>query len=126
LADRDHRAMAGLSMGGFETKTITFKNLDTFAYIGLFSGGTVSLDDVNNTPGYRDKVKLTFVSFGSRELEGGRGGPPGGPRVDPRANAAALKAAGIRSAFYVSPNTAHEFLTWRRSLKEFAPMLFRD
>lgn len=126
LADRDHRAMAGLSMGGFETKTITFKNLDTFAYIGLFSGGTVSLDDVNNTPRYRDKVKLTFVSFGSRELEGGRGGPPGGPRVDPRANAAALKAAGIRSAFYVSPNTAHEFLTWRRSLKEFAPMLFRD
>lgn len=126
IADPQHRAMAGLSMGGFETKLIAPKNLDTFNYIGLFSGGTVSIDDVNNTPGYRDKVKLTFVSFGSRELEGGRGGPPGGPRVDPRVNAKTLKDAGIRSAFYVSPNTAHEFLTWRRSLKEFAPLLFRD
>jgi S-formylglutathione hydrolase FrmB len=46
--------------------------------------------------------------------------------VDPRANAAGLKAAGINSVFYVSPATAHEFLTWRRSLKEFAPLLFRD
>jgi enterochelin esterase-like enzyme len=126
LADQHHRAMAGLSMGGFETKTIAFKNLDDFAYIGLFSGGTVSLEDVNSTPGYRDKVKLTFVSFGSRELDSGRTAPPGEPRVDPRVNAEALKAAGIRSAFYVSPNTAHEFLTWRRSLREFAPLLFRD
>jgi enterochelin esterase-like enzyme len=126
LADQRHRAMAGLSMGGFETKLIAPKNLDKFGYIGLFSGGSVSVDDVNNTPGYRDKVKLTFVSFGSRELEGGRTGPPGGPKVDPRANAAGLKAAGINSVFYVSPDTAHEFLTWRRSLKEFAPLLFRD
>jgi enterochelin esterase-like enzyme len=126
LADQRHRAMAGLSMGGFETKLIAPKNLDKFGYIGLFSGGSVSVDDVNNTPGYRDKVKLTFVSFGSRELEGGRTGPPGGPKVDPRANAAGLKAAGIDSVFYVSPDTAHEFLTWRRSLKEFAPLLFRD
>jgi enterochelin esterase-like enzyme len=126
LTDQKHRAMAGLSMGGFETKLIAPKNLDKFGYIGLFSGGTVSVDDVNNTPGYRDKVKLTFVSFGSRELEGGRSGPPGGPKVDPRANAAGLKAAGINSVFYVSPDTAHEFQTWRRSLKEFAPLLFRD
>jgi S-formylglutathione hydrolase FrmB len=118
--------MAGLSMGGFETKLIALKNLDKFAYIGLLSGGTVSLDDVNATPGYRDKVKLTFVSFGSRELESGRTGPPGGPRVDPRANAQALKRAGIKSAFYVSPNTGHEFQSWRRSLRELAPLLFRD
>ncbi|WP_448663111.1 alpha/beta hydrolase-fold protein [Sphingomonas sp. CJ20] len=127
LADAGHRAMAGLSMGGFETKAIAPKNLDKFNYIGLLSGGTVSLDDVNNTPGYKEKVKLTFVSFGSRELEGrGAGGPPGAPRMDPRANAEALKAAGIKSAFYVSPNTGHEFQTWRRSLREMAPMLFRD
>jgi enterochelin esterase-like enzyme len=127
LADQRHRAMAGLSMGGFETKAIAPKNLDTFGYIGLFSGGTVSLDDVKATPGYRDKVKLTFVSFGSRELEGNRaGGPPGGPRADPRANAEALKRAGLNSVFYVSPDTAHEFLTWRRSLREFAPLLFRN
>jgi enterochelin esterase-like enzyme len=127
LADRNHRAMAGLSMGGFETKLIATANLDKFAYIGLLSGGTYSLDDVNKTPGFKDKVKLVFVSFGSRELEnGGMVGPPGMPRQDPRANAAAIKAAGVNSVFYVSPNTAHEFLSWRRSLHELAPLLFRD
>jgi len=117
--------MAGLSMGGFETKLIAPKNLDTFAYIGLLSGGTFSLEDVS-APGFKDKVKLVFVSFGSRELEGGRSGPPGAPRVDPRVNADAIKKAGFNSVFYVSPNTAHEFLSWRRSLHEFAPLLFRD
>ena len=125
LADQRHRAMAGLSMGGFETKLIAPKNLDAFAYIGLLSGGTFSLEDVS-APGFKDKVKLVFVSFGSRELEGGRSGPPGAPRVDPRVNADAIKKAGFNSVFYVSPNTAHEFLSWRRSLHEFAPLLFRD
>ncbi|MDK8184224.1 MULTISPECIES: alpha/beta hydrolase-fold protein [Sphingomonas] len=126
LSDQRHRAMAGLSMGGFETKLIAPKHLDRFAYIGLLSGGTMSLDDVKATPGYRDKVKLTFVSFGSRELEGGRSGPPGGPRSDPRANAQALTAAGIKNMFFVSPDTGHEFQTWRRSLQAMAPLLFRD
>jgi enterochelin esterase-like enzyme len=126
LPDQPHRAMAGLSMGGMETKMITLANLDTFSHIGLFSGGTFSLDDVNNTPGFRDQVQVAFVSFGSRELEGGRVGPPGGARQDPRANAEAIRQAGINSVFYVSPNTAHEFLSWRRSLREFAPLLFRD
>jgi len=126
LADRRHRAMAGLSMGGFETKLIATANLDKFAYIGLLSGGTFSLDDINRTPGFKDKVKLAFVSFGSRELEGGMVGPPGVPRADPRVNADAVKRAGLNSVFYVSPNTAHEFLSWRRSLRELAPLLFRD
>jgi S-formylglutathione hydrolase FrmB len=126
IADRDHRAMAGLSMGGFETKTITTGNPGRFGYVGLFSGGTFSLDDVNNTPGFRDNTKLTFVSFGSRELENRRTAPPGVPQSDPRANDAALKADGYNSVFYVSPDTAHEFLSWRRSLREFAPLLFRD
>jgi enterochelin esterase-like enzyme len=123
LSDQPHRAMAGLSMGGMETKTITLKHLDTFSQIGLFSGGTISLDDVNNTPGFKGKVKLVFVSYGSRELGGDRGGGRGG---DPKANTEALKQVGIHSVFYVSPDTAHEFLSWRRSLHEFAPLLFRD
>ena len=126
-ADAHHRAMAGLSMGGFETKLIATANPDKFAYIGLFSGGTYSLDDVTAIPGFKDKTKLVFVSFGSRELEGGRrGAPPGVTQADPRANAEALKHAGYNSVFYVSPNTAHEFLSWRRALHEFAPLLFRD
>lgn len=122
LSDQPNRAMAGLSMGGMETRSITLNNLDKFAYIGLFSGGTISLDDVENTPGYRDKVKLTFVSYGSKEIGGGRGGRGGNPQTAVEA----LQAAGINSVFYVSPDTAHEFLTWRRSLYEMAPMLFRD
>ncbi|MBI1387180.1 MAG: hypothetical protein GC154_01865 [bacterium] len=122
LADQPHRGMAGLSMGGMETKTITLKNLDKFSHIGLFSGGTISMDDVNNTPDFKEQVKLVFVSYGSRELEGGRRGFGG----DPKANAEALKEAGINSHFYVSPNTAHEFQSWRRSLHEFAQLAFKD
>lgn len=126
LADQPHRAMAGLSMGGFETRWITLANLDTFSHIGLFSGGVISTDDVVDTPGFRDKVKLVFVSYGSREIEGGRAGPPGGERPDPRTTTEDLQGLGVNSVFYVSPNTAHEFLSWRRSLREFAPLLFRD
>jgi enterochelin esterase-like enzyme len=122
LADQPHRAMAGLSMGGFETKLITLANVNTFSRIGLLSGGTISMDDVNGTPGFRDKIKLVFVSFGSRELNNGRARFGG----DPQANDAALRNAGINSVFYVSPDTAHEFLSWRRSLYELAPLLFRD
>jgi enterochelin esterase-like enzyme len=126
LSDQPHRAMAGLSMGGMETKSITLKHLETFSHICLFSGGTISPDDVKNTPGFKEKVKLVFVSYGSRELGGNRGGGRGGFGGDPKANADALKQAGINSIFYVSPDTAHEFLSWRRSLHELAPLLFKD
>ena len=124
LTDQPHRAMAGLSMGGFETKLITTANLDKFSYIGLFSGGSFSPEDVNNTPGFKDKIKLVFVSFGSRELENRRpGGPFGG---DPKENTEAISKEGINAHFYVSPKTAHEWQSWRRSLHEFAQLLFKD
>lgn len=123
LSDQPHRAMAGLSMGGMETKMITLKNLDIFSHIGLFSSGSISLDDVNNTPGFKEKVKLVFIGYGSRELDGDRHRGFGG---DPQTNTDALKQAGVNCAFYVSPNTAHEFLTWRRSFYQFAPLLFQD
>jgi enterochelin esterase-like enzyme len=126
LSDQPNRAMAGLSMGGMETRTITLANLNKFSHIGLFSGGSISMDDVNDTPGFKEKVKLVFVSYGSRELENRRGGGRGPFGGDPKANAEALKQAGINSVFYVSPDTAHEFLSWRRSLREFAPLLFRE
>jgi len=126
LADQKHRAMAGLSMGGMQTKVITLANLEKFSHIGIFSGGTISMDDIKNVPGFKDKVKLVFVSFGSRELENRRAdgrGPFGG---DPKVNADSLKEAGINSYFYVSPLTAHEWQSWRRSLHQFAPLLFKD
>ncbi|MDX1952209.1 MAG: alpha/beta hydrolase-fold protein [Verrucomicrobiota bacterium] len=122
LADQPNRAMAGLSMGGMETKMITLKNLDKFSHIGLFSGGSISMEDVEKTPGFKEKVKLVFVSYGSRELGGDRPNRGG----DPKANTEALKAAGINSHFYVSPNTAHEWQSWRRSLREIAPLLFKN
>jgi len=125
LTDRSHRAMAGLSMGGFETRLVTLSNIDTFSHIGLFSGGSISLDDVNNTPGFKDKVRLVFVSYGSRELDRMREGgwAFGG---NPEESTEAISKEGINSHFYVSPNTAHEWQSWRRSLHEFAQLIFKD
>jgi enterochelin esterase-like enzyme len=115
LADQPHRGMAGLSMGGMETHSITLKHLDVFSHIGLLSGGVISPDDVNNTPGFKEKVKVVFCSCGSRENP-----------ASINSNHDALEAIGVKNTAYVSPNTAHEFLTWRRSLHEMAPLLFRD
>lgn len=120
LAEQPHRAMAGLSMGGMETKTITLRNLDTFSHIGLFSGGSIGPDDIADLATFKQKNKLVFVSYGSREVGGDRPRRGG----DPQATAAALKEAGVNSHYYVSPDTAHEWQTWRRSLREFAPLLF--
>lgn len=121
IADQANRAMAGLSMGGMQTRQICLANLDKFSHIGIFSGGSISMADVNNTPGFKDKVRLVFVSYGSRELEGRRIGFGG----DPKANAEALRQAGINSVFYVSPNTAHEWQSWRRGFYQFAKLLFK-
>jgi S-formylglutathione hydrolase FrmB len=253
IADQRHRAMAGLSMGGMETHTITMANLDTFAYIGLFSGGSINTNEIatnlvvssdfpssfrrgsistnymTNLGIFKKKVKLVFASSGSRELSFGLlspeqlrtmsealqsdtqltsserslaaaqkdavdavldknatgdsvkakvqavadlealiamerynkamksvassvtdaqksqldnmtngftytatynqlfgGGAGGGFGGDPRAATDGLKAAGINAHFFISPLTAHEFLSWRRSLQEFAPLLFKD
>ena len=126
LADQPNRAMAGLSMGGMETKMITLNNLNKFSHIGLFSGGSISSDDVKNTPGFKEEVKLVFISYGSRELENRRTGGRGPFGGDPSENTTALKEAGINAHFYVSSNTAHEWQSWRRGFHEFAPLLFRD
>jgi enterochelin esterase-like enzyme len=122
LADQPHRAMAGLSMGGMETRVITLAKPDVFSYVGMFSGGSISMEDVNNSPGFKEKIKLVFVSYGSRELENPRRGPWG----DPKENTEAIKAAGMNTHFYVSPSTAHEWQSWRRGLYQFAPLLFND
>jgi len=115
LSDQPHRGMAGLSMGGMETKTITLKHPEKFSHIGLFSGGVITTNDVSSTPGFREKIKVVFCSCGSRENAAGV-----------RSNHEALDAIGIKNSAYVSPDTAHEFLTWRRSLREFAPLLFQE
>lgn len=123
LADQPNRAMAGLSMGGMETKTITLKNLSVFSHIGLFSGGSIAPGDIADMAAFKEKNKLVFVSYGSSEIGNGNQPRRGG---DPKAAVEALKAAGVNSVFYVSPDTAHEWQSWRRSLKELAPLLFQS
>jgi len=121
LADRDNRAMAGLSMGGMQTRIITLAHPDVFSYTGVFRGGSISVDDVENAPGFKDNMKLVFVSYGSRELESGRYNMGGNPKE----NTEKLKELGMNTHFYVSQETAHEWQSWRRSLYQFAQLLFK-
>ena len=122
LSDQPNRAMAGLSMGSMETKQITLRNLDKFSHIGLFSGATINKEDAEKAEGFRDKVQLVFVSYGSKEVQGGQARRGGNPAD----SVEQLKGIGINAQYYLSPETAHEWQTWRRSLKEFAPLLFRN
>jgi enterochelin esterase family protein len=113
LAEQPNRALAGLSMGGMQTRVISLDHLDKFSYIGIFSGGSIALTNIADMTSFQQKVKLVFVSYGSRENGAAA-----------KANVEALRQAGITSFFYESANTAHEWLTWRRSLYQFAPLLF--
>ena len=122
LNDPQYRAMAGLSMGGMQTRIITLTHPEMFSYSGMFSGGSISLEDAENAPGFIENMGLVFISYGSRELENRRMGFGG----DPEANTQALKEAGMNTHFYVSPETAHEWQSWRRGFHEFAPLIFKD
>lgn len=108
--------MAGLSMGGMQTRSIAPKHLDKFSAIGVFSGGSIAPAEIPDMADFKSKVNLVFFSFGGRE----------GGGAAARTNAEALKEAGINSHYYESPLTAHEWQTWRRSLYQFAPLLFQQ
>lgn len=114
LADQPHRALAGLSMGAMQTHSIGLVSLDSFSHLGMFSGGSIAVSEISDLEAFKQKIKLVFVSYGSRE--NGRAS---------QANVTALQQAGVQTVYYESPDTAHEWLTWRRSLREFAPRLFR-
>lgn len=111
LANRENRAMAGLSMGGMETKMITMNKPDVFSYYALLSGGTYKPEDIKD----KSKVKLIFLSCGSKERPDGI-----------KSAVAELKEAGFNAVAYISEGTAHEFQTWRRSLYQLAPLLFKN
>ena len=113
IADAQHRAMAGLSMGGGQTRRITLANPTTFAYVGMFSGGVMSVEDIQAAKGFKETNKVVFMSCGSKE----------NPRVMEAAGQ--LKGIGINAVGYVSEGTAHEWHTWRRSLYQFAQLLFK-
>jgi enterochelin esterase-like enzyme len=122
IADQKHRAMAGLSMGGMQTRIITLANPEVFSQVGMFSGGSISMEDITGAPKFKENVKLLFISFGSHELENPRRGFGG----DPKENTEAVKTAGMNAHFYVSPGTAHEWHSWRRSLYQFAQLVFKN
>ncbi len=111
IAAQAYRAMAGLSMGGMETKTITLARPEVFSHFGLLSGGTYAPADIKD----KSKVKLIFLSCGSFE------NPDGVKKA-----AVDLKDAGINAVSYVSENTRHEFQTWRRSLYQMAQLMFLE
>jgi enterochelin esterase family protein len=130
IADRAHRAMAGLSMGGMQTFHITLNHLDLFSHIGGFSGAagpltlgrdldpTTDYDGVLADPAaFAKRVKLLWLGVGTAE--------PERMRESIRKLHASLTAAGIAHVYHESPGTDHEWQTWRRNLADFAPRLFR-
>ncbi|PRX46844.1 alpha/beta hydrolase-fold protein [Salegentibacter salegens] len=109
-ADKENRAMAGLSMGAFETKLVTLNKPEVFSHYALFSGGIYEPEELQD----RTKPELIFISTGSKE------------RPDAVKSAVSeLQKEGFNAVSYVSEETAHEFHTWRRSLYQLAPLLFR-
>ena len=98
IADNKHRAMAGLSMGGMQTKSITVAHPEVFSSLGIFSGGTITVD--NRVQGFGDGT-------------------------DPKSETEELAKSGVNAHFYVSPGTAHEWQSWRRALYQFAQLLFK-
>ena len=114
IADPQHRAYAGLSMGGMQAREITLANPDKFAYVGSFSSGAWNVEQVKNSEGFAKNVKLLFMSGGGKENMG--------------CEEAAKKIhdeLGMNAVGYSSPGTAHEWHTWRRSLYQFAQLIFK-
>jgi enterochelin esterase-like enzyme len=116
-------------MGGMQAYTIGLKHTDLFSSIGGFSGAgggfggapfdtKTAFDGVMADPAaFNRRMRILFLSIGTAEA----------PRMQDgvRGFHDALDKAGIKTVFYESPGTDHEWLTWRRSLHEFAPLLFR-
>jgi enterochelin esterase-like enzyme len=120
LTDREHRAMAGLSWGGHQTFDMVLQHMDKFSYMGAFSGAIFGLDVKTAYDGvftrpdeFNKQIHYVFLSAGSEENFG------------TEALVKSLNDAGIKADLYISQGTAHEWLTWRRSLKEFIPHLFK-
>jgi enterochelin esterase-like enzyme len=133
VADRDHRAMAGLSMGGMQTFQVTFDHLDLFSYIGGFSGagGMMMLRSTE-----KPDLKTAFNGALADPLALPRRFTCSGSAWEPKNHAQmhagivklhdAFTEANVKHVFYESPGTSHEWQTWRRDLKDFAPRLFQS
>jgi enterochelin esterase-like enzyme len=123
LSDRDHRAMAGLSMGSMQAMQITLRNLDKFSWIGLFSGAAVTADldtgyngVFKNAAEFNKRVHLLWMGAGTAETR----------LMDTlKASDDLLNQRSVKHVIFTSANTAHEWHTWRRDLNDFGPRLFQ-
>jgi enterochelin esterase-like enzyme len=115
LANREQRAIAGLSMGAGQAVQIGLANLDKFSYIGSFSGGGPRGGNLD-TADLKKRVRLFWMGAGT--VEAGRMGSG-------KATVEKLSQAGVNAVWFEAPGTAHEWQTWRRSLNDFAPRLFK-
>jgi enterochelin esterase family protein len=129
ISDREHRAMAGLSMGGMQTFHVTLNHLDLFSYIGGFSGALIPFGDgkldlktafngaMADPAAFSKRVRLLWIGVGTEEPERFRQGL--------KNLHTSLEEAKIQHVFSESPGTDHEWQTWRRNLQDFAPRLFQ-
>ena len=122
LTDRDHRAMAGLSWGGRQTFDVVLGHTDLFSYMGAFSGALFGIDmqkayggKLADGEAFNREIHYLFLSCGTEEL----------PRFQTDKIAETLRGNGIKVDFQLSEGTDHEWLTWRRGLRQFVPKLFR-
>jgi enterochelin esterase-like enzyme len=129
IADRDHRAIAGLSMGANQTMRIMMNNLDKFSYIGGFSGtpNYPSADVIDpavfmdgkfaNAALINKQLHVLWLSLGTKE--------PAPFPGSVGAFKAMLDKQKIKYTYAESAGTAHEWLSWRRGLNGFLPLLFK-
>jgi enterochelin esterase family protein len=123
---RENRAMAGLSLGGFHTMLVGLNHPELFSSYGFFSAAIIGgiMDDPKtafkgvfaDAAVFNSKVKVMWFGAGTEEKIFHD------MATDARKK---LTDLGIKSTFYESPNTEHEWLTWRRDLYQFAPLLFK-
>jgi len=129
IANAEHRALAGLSLGGAQAFAIGLRHPDKFAHVGGFSGvgggpgrsfdpRTAYGAVMSDVAAFNQKMRVLFLSIGEDE--------PGWLSNSVKSYREALQAMGINHVFYESPHTGHEWHTWRRSLREFAPLLFKE
>jgi enterochelin esterase family protein len=124
LADREHRALAGLSMGSMQAMQIGLAHTDTFAWIGAFSLPPIGQFNVDTSYGgafrepaaFNAKMRLLWLGAGTAEERFA---------AAVRAIHEALERTGVAHVVFESQGTSHEWQTWRRSLLDFAPRLFR-
>ena len=124
IADRNHRAIAGLSMGGTQTLTIALANLENFSAVGVFSsgilGGTVADWEKSNSRGLDDAkvkkgLKTVWFRTGSQDFL----------LNTTKSTVEMLRKHGFNVSFEESPG-AHTWVNWRTYLRDFAPLLFRE